>query len=202
MLTRPSKPTKFTRYCLTQWITKLPVYNALFLWNYSGIDANNLQSTFIKVMAWCSQATSHYLSHCWSRSLFLCCINRATMGLCLYIIDKEKILQLITPLILVINAINASRSGQNYGNNGVKLQYRIHNILYFAAAALAIELRLSWTNPSIYPTLNSQYASYISSSFWYMIVVIIIVQKYFRKNVFHNFICQVLSWPVIRFALK
>ena len=27
------------------------------------------QSTLVKVMAWCRQATSHYLSQCWSRSL-------------------------------------------------------------------------------------------------------------------------------------
>ena len=29
------------------------------------MDGNNLQSTLVQVMAWCRQATSHYLRQCW-----------------------------------------------------------------------------------------------------------------------------------------
>ena len=32
-------------------------------------DLNDEKSTFIQVMAWCRQATSHYLNQCWHRSL-------------------------------------------------------------------------------------------------------------------------------------
>ena len=33
------------------------------------MDFIDYQSTLVQVMAWCSQATSHYLSQCWPRSL-------------------------------------------------------------------------------------------------------------------------------------
>ena len=33
------------------------------------LDCTDDQSTLVKVMAWCHQATSHYLSQCWPRSL-------------------------------------------------------------------------------------------------------------------------------------
>ena len=32
-------------------------------------DLNNDKSTLVQVMAWCRQATSHYLSQCWLRSM-------------------------------------------------------------------------------------------------------------------------------------
>ena len=33
------------------------------------LDFTDDQSTLVQVMAWCRQAPSHYLSHCWPRSL-------------------------------------------------------------------------------------------------------------------------------------
>ena len=33
------------------------------------IDLNDDKSTLVEVMAWCRQATSHYLSQCWPRSV-------------------------------------------------------------------------------------------------------------------------------------
>ena len=36
----------------------------------------NEKSTLVQVMAWCSEATSHYLIQCWPNSLLLFCINR------------------------------------------------------------------------------------------------------------------------------
>ena len=33
------------------------------------LDFTDHQSTLVQVMAWCRQATSHYLSECWPRSL-------------------------------------------------------------------------------------------------------------------------------------
>ena len=36
---------------------------------WMSLDLTNDQSTLIHVMVWCGQAPSHYLSHCWPRSL-------------------------------------------------------------------------------------------------------------------------------------
>ena len=36
----------------------------------TGMDANNIESTLVQVMAWCHQATHPYLSQCWPRSMF------------------------------------------------------------------------------------------------------------------------------------
>ena len=39
------------------------------LWICSGMDANIFELTLAHVMAWCHQATSHYLSQCWFRCM-------------------------------------------------------------------------------------------------------------------------------------
>ena len=39
-------------------------------------DLTDDQSTLVQVMAWCRQATSHYLSQCWPRSLLPYCVTR------------------------------------------------------------------------------------------------------------------------------
>ena len=36
---------------------------------WMSLDLNEDKSTLVQVMAWCRQATSHYLSQCWPRSL-------------------------------------------------------------------------------------------------------------------------------------
>ena len=36
---------------------------------WMSLDFTDYQSTLVQVMAWCRQATSHYLSQCWPRSL-------------------------------------------------------------------------------------------------------------------------------------
>ena len=36
---------------------------------WMSLDFTDNQSTLVQVMAWCRRTTSHYLSHCWSKSL-------------------------------------------------------------------------------------------------------------------------------------
>ena len=40
-------------------------------WNWMSLDFTDTddKSTFVQAMAWCLQATSHYLSQCWPRSM-------------------------------------------------------------------------------------------------------------------------------------
>ena len=40
------------------------------------LDFTDDQSALVQVMAWCRQATSHYLSQCWPRSLSPCGVTR------------------------------------------------------------------------------------------------------------------------------
>ena len=42
-------------------------YEIALIW--MSLDFTDDQSTLVQVMAWCHQATSHYLSQCWPRSL-------------------------------------------------------------------------------------------------------------------------------------
>ena len=44
-------------------------FQCIFMWNYTVKYANNLELILVQVMAWSCQATSHYLSQCWPRSL-------------------------------------------------------------------------------------------------------------------------------------
>ena len=43
---------------------------------WMALDFTDYQSTLVQVMAWCHQATSHYLSQCWPRSLSLYSVTR------------------------------------------------------------------------------------------------------------------------------
>ena len=45
-----------------------PIPNTTGLW-WMPLDLTDDKSTLIQVMAWCRQATSHYLNQCWPRSL-------------------------------------------------------------------------------------------------------------------------------------
>ena len=42
-------------------------YNNTLIW--MSLDLTDDKSTLVQVMAWCHQATSHYLSQCWPRSV-------------------------------------------------------------------------------------------------------------------------------------
>ena len=44
------------------------------------MDLTDGKSTLVQVMAWCRQATSHYLSHCWPRSRHMASLGHN--GLC------------------------------------------------------------------------------------------------------------------------
>ena len=49
----------------------MDLVHELFLWNCSQVNAteHRNKSTLVQVMAWCHQATSHYLRQCWPMSL-------------------------------------------------------------------------------------------------------------------------------------
>ena len=52
-----------------------------FVWNCPQVNATRPdKSTLVQVMAWCRQATSHYLSQCWPRSLSPYGVTRPQMS--------------------------------------------------------------------------------------------------------------------------
>ena len=44
-------------------------YHLWIVLRWISLDLSDDKSTLVQVMAWCRQAPSHYLSHCWPRSL-------------------------------------------------------------------------------------------------------------------------------------
>ena len=54
-------------YVIFKWI--LVIYGLEIALIWMSLDFTNDRSTLVQVMAWCCQATSHYLSQCWPRSL-------------------------------------------------------------------------------------------------------------------------------------
>ena len=60
------------------------------------VTATNITDDWIKfvgVMAWCPQATSHYLSHCWRRSMLPYCVTRQWCDALLRHQQKQSTLQ-------------------------------------------------------------------------------------------------------------
>ena len=74
MILNSLTPGKFAwnfRYVIFKWILVVDGWGisckiALILMS---LDFADDQSTLVQVIAWCRQATSHYLRQCWSRSL-------------------------------------------------------------------------------------------------------------------------------------
>ena len=58
-------------YVIFKWILVIDGWGiscqVALIW--MSLDFTDNQSTLVHVMAWCHQATSHYLSQCWTRSL-------------------------------------------------------------------------------------------------------------------------------------
>ena len=76
--------SRFTATCIEsspddQWVNSLFPSRCINIFKNTSIsytfsvkfhwDVDDLKSTLIQVMAWCHQATSHYLSQCWPRSM-------------------------------------------------------------------------------------------------------------------------------------
>ena len=83
------------------------------------------QSTLVQVMAWCRQATSHYLSQCWPRSLSPYGITRPEWVKGPWDIKSMR---------------NSLRESAQYEINGLAQQRR-------NSSELAMELSLSYTKP-------------------------------------------------------
>ena len=66
-------------------------------------DANNLKSPLVQVMAWCHQATSHYLSQWWPR---------------LYVITRPQ----------WVNKLTSSITWKHYRNLSVYVLYTLYNL--------------------------------------------------------------------------
>ena len=58
-------------YAIFKWILVIGgwVISCEIALIWMSLDFTDDQSTLVQVMAWCHQATSHYLSQCWPRSL-------------------------------------------------------------------------------------------------------------------------------------
>ena len=77
----------WTHFCVNslapgrfKWNFRLAIFNQILgihVWDISceiapwrfSLDLTYLKSTLVQVMAWCHQATSHYLNQCWPRSM-------------------------------------------------------------------------------------------------------------------------------------
>ena len=67
----PGKFEWHLRYVIFKWILVIDGWGisceVALIW--MSLDFTDDPSTLLQVMAWCRQATSHYLSQCWPRSL-------------------------------------------------------------------------------------------------------------------------------------
>ena len=58
---------------------------------WMSLDLTDDKSTLVQVMAWCRQATSHYLSQCWPRSLTLYDVTRPQWVNCILIQNQTMV---------------------------------------------------------------------------------------------------------------
>ena len=70
----------------------------------------NDQSTLVQVMAWCRQATSHYLSQCWPRSLSPSDVTRPQWVKCFY----NNLIIWITRMLLILWLTNCDLLFQTF----------------------------------------------------------------------------------------
>ena len=67
----PGKFEWYFRYLIFQIISVIDGWgiSCELAIRWMSINLNDEKSTLVQVMAWCRQATSHYLSQCWPRSM-------------------------------------------------------------------------------------------------------------------------------------
>ena len=84
---------------------------------WMSLDFTDDQSTLVQIMAWCHQATSHYLCQCWLRSLLPYGVTRPqwVKFICH---DQIKILYHFYPSALRAGGVLSSRSGRPGGRAG------------------------------------------------------------------------------------
>ena len=76
---------------------------------WMSLDLTDEKSTLVQVMAWCHQATSHYLSQCWPRSMPPCGITMPQWVNPVYLPISSRIASLplnnyrITPMLVKSN---------------------------------------------------------------------------------------------------
>ena len=68
------------------WITNFKSFFSqlqltYILWNWNEYRCISLMITLVQVMLWCRQATTHYLSQCWPRSMSLLGLNYGDIDL-------------------------------------------------------------------------------------------------------------------------
>ena len=71
------------------------------------VDFTDDQSTLVQVMAWCRQATSHYLSQCWPRSLMPYGVTRPQ-----WVKDKHGNVLIPQPVATKLNAADPAHIGE------------------------------------------------------------------------------------------
>ena len=71
---------------------------------WMSLDLTDDQSTLVQVMAWCHQATSHYLSQCWPRSLSPYGVTRPQWVNIIY-----KFMQILVPIAVLFCYYNEAR---------------------------------------------------------------------------------------------
>ena len=99
-------PGKFQwnfRYVIFKWILVIDACEIALIW--MSLDLTDDQSTLVQVMAWCRQATSHYLSQCWPRSLLPYGVTRpkwVKRGMNGYVFDTGAVLSIWPPHTILI----------------------------------------------------------------------------------------------------
>ena len=107
---------------------------------WMSLDLTDDQSTLVQVMAWCREATSHYLRQCWPRSMSPCGVTRPQwvkccfMGLIL-IISAVDLWWIVDPSLLV--SICIIRPG--------RIQSPSLSIITGNAATLKINKTIFWS---------------------------------------------------------
>ena len=111
VLLNSSAPERF-HFNFRQVVFKLTLVNGGWGISYKivlrwmPLDLTDDKSTLVQVMAWCRQATSHYLSQCWPRSLLPDSVTRPqwVKAQTLRVVMMPTLGPLVTPEIVIMTS--------------------------------------------------------------------------------------------------
>ena len=158
---------------------------------WTSLDLNDDKSTLVHVMAWCRQATSHYLNQWWPRSLPPCGVTRPQWQYCDSIMGTVE--SLITSLTIVYTTVYSDADQSKLQSSAsLAFVWGIHwgqvNSLHkwpvtwkmFPFDDVIMELNsISWTHMSF----NINYVTLVSNCFMtYDLCFILVISKHYFKR--------------------
>ena len=133
---------------------------------WRSLDLTDDKSTLVQVMAWCRQATSHYLSQCWPRSLSPYGVTRPQCVKCVFFLPAVMSPPYDPELLVTASTMSDSVVRYPECHAGISLLYVFPAHVRAAQRGLLSSALLALSLRTLHREISSQYWNGLSRFRW------------------------------------